>query len=154
MWKDRNDVMQCKELQLKQQYRFGLKCTLVEADDKIETSIKICNSSKRVSAWRNSFSSVCFGGNKEWRSVTGREWNPFAVQRASAVCCSGWFILSPHSHRLAVPLWGGQTLDEIMSQVVFRDGSSFKHVLHRRVALCQRKVVWREQDRSKTLQKI
>lgn len=89
---------------------------------------------------------------KYWnKSLTMSElyFNAFTVQRPSAVHCSGLIIVSPHADSFAIPLWGGKTFDEEMPQIMFRDGSSFQHVLCCHITLCQRKVTWMEQERYK-----
>lgn len=52
-----------------------------------------------------------------------------SISERLLLCVFRLFVFSPKSHSLAVPLRGGETFDEEMSQVVFGDGSSSLHSL-------------------------
>lgn len=58
-------------------------------------------------------------------------------------CCwvEGLTVFSTHSHRLPIPLRGGKTLDEKVTEIVFGDDSSPQHVLSDGVLLSQRVVI-------------
>lgn len=101
----------------------------------------------KTNIYRHFFSLHCIWWKKKIVISDRKTCKPLHL--LEVLCRSGSFIVSPHSDRLAVPFCGGQTFDKEVSQVMFRDGSSFQHVLGCHVILRQRKIIYRGPDRDR-----